>query len=127
VARVVSLQNTNPFAKAGIMIRESLAANAANIILDVKPNGEIEFMVRPSTGASTQFISGAKVSTPVWLKLTIENATTVTAWVGAEVNQWVPIGSATIAVGSWSSPLAGLVVTSHDPSQLNIAVFDRTP
>ena len=127
IARVVSLQDTSPFAKAGIMIRESLAANAAHVLLDVKPTGEIEFMVRPSTGAPTQFISTATVSTPVWFKLTVDNATTVTAWIGADVNQWVPIGFATVPIGSWSSPIAGLVVTSHDPSQLNIAVFDRTP
>jgi len=127
VARVVSLQDTSPFAKAGIMIRESLAANAAHVLLDMKPTGEVEFMVRAGTGAPTQFISTATVSTPVWLKLTIDNATTVTAWVGAEVNQWVPIGTATLPIGSWSSPLVGLAVTSHDRSQLNIAVFDRTP
>jgi hypothetical protein len=108
------------------MIRESLAADAANIILDVKPTGEIEFMVRPSTGTPTQFISGAQVSTPVWLRLTMDDATTVTAWISPGINnQWVPIGSVTVPVGTWSSPLAGLAVTSHDPSHLNIAVFDR--
>jgi hypothetical protein len=129
-ARLVSLQNTNPFAKAGIMIRESLSVDAAHILLDVKPTGEIEFMVRPSAGAPTQFISTATVSTPVYLRLTIDDATTVTAWIGTtpnDPNQLVPIGSATVPVGSWASPLAGLAVTSHDPSQLNIAVFDHTP
>jgi len=125
LARVVSLQDTNPFAKAGIMFRESLAADAANILLDVKPNGEIEFMVRPSTGAATQFISGTTASTPVYLELTIDNATTVTAWVGTDINHMVAIGSATVPIGSWSSPLVGLAVTSHDPWHLNIAVFDN--
>ena len=127
VARVVSLQDTSPFAKAGIMLRESLAPDAAFVILDVKPNGGIEFMVRPGTGAATQFLATATVTTPVWLKLTVDNATTVTAWIGEEVNTWVPIGSATLPVGSWASPLAGLAVTSHDTSRLNLAVFDRTP
>jgi len=127
VARVVSLQNTSPFAKAGIMLRESLAAESAFVILDVKPNGGIEFMVRPGTGADTQFLATAAATTPVWLKLTVDNATTVTAWIGEEVNTWVAIGSATLPIGSWAAPLAGLAVTSHDISQLNIAVFDRTP
>jgi hypothetical protein len=129
VARVVSLQETSPFAKAGIMIRESLAVDAAHILLDVKPTGDIEFMVRSSTGAPTQFISTTHVSPPVWLKLTIDNMTTATAWIGItpDGSQMVPIGSATVPVGSWASPLAGLAVTSHDPSQLNIAVFDHTP
>jgi regulation of enolase protein 1 (concanavalin A-like superfamily) len=127
VARVVSVENTNPFAKAGIMIRESLAPDSAHVILDVRPTGDIEFMMRPSTGAETQFITGTTATTPVWLKLTRDNATTVTAWVGQEVNVWVAIGSATLPVGSWASPLVGLAVTSHDTSRLNTSVFDRTP
>ena len=47
IARVVSLQNTGTYAKAGIMLRESAAAGAAHVILDVRPNGAIEFMSRP--------------------------------------------------------------------------------
>src|SRR5207245_4829183 len=46
VARVVSLANTQPFAKAGVMIRESAAANAAHVVLDVRPTGGVEFMTR---------------------------------------------------------------------------------
>src|SRR5262249_59990003 len=37
VARVLSLSNTHPKAKAGVMLRESDAPDAANVILDVKP------------------------------------------------------------------------------------------
>ena len=39
IARVAALQNTNTFAKAGIMLRQSAAADAAHIVLDVRPNG----------------------------------------------------------------------------------------
>ena len=60
------------------------------MILDVKPNGGIEFMVRPGTGAATQFLATATVTTPVWLKLTVDNATTVTAWIGEEVDAGCP-------------------------------------
>src|SRR6266851_883206 len=38
LARVDDLQNTNPFAKAGVMLRASLYPSAATVILDAKPN-----------------------------------------------------------------------------------------
>src|SRR5882672_850952 len=50
VVRVSSLQNTNTFAKAGVMLRATTAADSAYVILDVRPNGSIEFMTRPTTG-----------------------------------------------------------------------------
>lgn len=127
LARVVSVENTDPFAKAGIMIRESLAANAAHVILDLRPTGEIEFMMRSSTGAETQFLAGGTATAPVFFKLTVDNPTTVTGWRSADGNSWTPIGTATVPVGSWTSARAGLIVTSHDRSRLNTSVFDRTP
>src|SRR6185295_13358967 len=42
-ARVDDLRNTSPFAKAGVMVRSSTQANAATAILDVKPDGFVEF------------------------------------------------------------------------------------
>jgi hypothetical protein len=36
-ARVSDLQNTNPFAKVGVMVRAGLGPDAATVILDVRP------------------------------------------------------------------------------------------
>ena len=56
-ARVSDLQNTNPFAKVGVMVRAGLGPDAATVILDVRPGtsttaefGGLEFMVRSQTG-----------------------------------------------------------------------------
>ena len=54
--RVVSEQNTNVFAKAGLAIGGligNISGDAARVILDVKPDGGIEFMARSSDGGST--------------------------------------------------------------------------
>src|SRR5215471_10613824 len=37
---------THPFAKAGVMIRQTLDPSSPEVIVDVKPNGGIEFMTR---------------------------------------------------------------------------------
>src|SRR3954466_9140008 len=70
VARVVSVQNTHTYAKAGIMLRETLSAASQHVMLDVRPGGGIEFMTRPASAAQTQFLNGATQPAPAWLKLT---------------------------------------------------------
>jgi hypothetical protein len=56
IARVTSVQDTNPYAKAGIMIRASTDPSAASVVLDVLPDGSIEFMMRDAAGDSTAFL-----------------------------------------------------------------------
>ena len=56
------------------MIRDSAAPSAAHVILDVRPTGDIEFMTRASTGASTTYAGGTNLPLPAWLKLVRSNA-----------------------------------------------------
>ncbi|HUK33045.1 MAG TPA: hypothetical protein VLV86_03980 [Vicinamibacterales bacterium] len=122
IARVASMQNTNTYAKAGVMLRDSTAANASHVILDVRPTGDIEFMTRSVTGGSTTWLSGAVNVAPVWLKLT-RVSTTVTAYFSSDGASWTQVGTTTLTFGA--SPLAALIVTSHDVTQLNAATFDN--
>ena len=122
VARVLSLTNTNTFAKAGVMIRESTAAGAAHVLLNVRPNGDIEFVTRPATGAQTTWLAGAVQQPPAWLKLS-RAGSVVTGSVSADGSSWTVIGSTRLAVGA--NVLAGLAVTSHDTGVLNTATFDQ--
>src|SRR5437763_4733478 len=106
---LTGIQNTNTYAKAGIMIRESSAANAAHVILDVRPTGDYEFMIRPSTGAATTYLGTANHTPPAWVRL-MRSGTTVTAAASPDGSNWSTIGSATLNISS--SALVGLVVCS---------------
>ena len=64
MSRVLSLDAANSFAKAGLMFRAGTAANAATVILDTRPDGNIEFMARLCTGCAMQFLGTAKVTLP---------------------------------------------------------------
>jgi regulation of enolase protein 1 (concanavalin A-like superfamily) len=121
VARVVSLQNTSANAKAGLMFRSSLAPAAANVIIDVQPGGSIEFMSRSTDGGSTAWIAGATDPAPAWLKL-VRSGSTVTGFASSDGVTWTTVGSASVTLGSSAS--VGLVVTSHNTSQLNTSTFD---
>ena len=61
VARVVSEQNTDTFAKAGLVMGD-LTASGRRVILDVKPDGNLEFMARTSSGTPRAFIAGANAA-----------------------------------------------------------------
>jgi regulation of enolase protein 1 (concanavalin A-like superfamily) len=118
-ARVVRLDNTDTFAKAGIMLRGSLSRSAADVVLNVRPNGSVEFMSRPVSGAPTTFIASAGQTPPAWLRLT-RAGTTVSADVSANGTSWTRIGTVNVS----GMQLAGLFVTSRNLAVRNTAVFD---
>jgi phosphatidylserine/phosphatidylglycerophosphate/cardiolipin synthase-like enzyme/regulation of enolase protein 1 (concanavalin A-like superfamily) len=122
VARVNAMQNTSVYAKAGVMLRQSTSAGSAHVILDMTPNGGVEFMTRSTSGGQTAFIAGASRSFPSWLKLTRAGGT-VTGYVSSDGSSWSLVGSTSTSISS--SATIGLVVTSHDPSVLNTATFDN--
>jgi len=119
-ACVRDLQNTNPFAKAGVMVRARLNPNAATAILDVKPDGGVEFMIRQHDGGAMQYIEGRAASFPVCVSL---------AWDEVQFQ-----GTVSSTAGTWTTSSViielpatsegGLAVTSHDDSQLAVAHFD---
>jgi hypothetical protein len=117
-AAVFELRATDdPFAKAGLMIRQSLDPASAHVIVDVKPDGGIEFMSRSSAGGETTFLAGRQTQrTYVAFKL-MRSGGLVTAEVctrtGCEVLGSIP----------WLSgpALIGFAVTSHDPTRLALS------
>jgi hypothetical protein len=121
-ARVVTLQNTNTFAKAGVMLRTSAAANAAHVLLDVRPTGDIEFVTRPTNGAQTTYLAGAVQPAPAWLKLA-RTGSTVAGYVSSDGVSWRLVGSTSSSIAS--SALIGLAVSSHNVSALNTSTFDN--
>ena len=119
IARLDQEQNTSPYTKAGLMLRQSLDADSAHVILDRKPDGVYEFMTRSATGAQTTFLASAS-GTLSFMRLS-RTGNTVTASISVDGTAWSLVGSTTFVDGP---VLAGLAVTSHDNSALNVGVFD---
>ena len=122
--RVVSLENTNPFAKAGLMIRDSLEPGAPSVILDAKPSGEVEFMARLCYGCETTYISGTAITFPAYLRLT-RSGDTFIADVSQDLSAFTRVGTVDVKMNIMTSPpYAGFAVTSHDANRTTTAVFD---
>jgi len=70
VARVDSLVMTNGWAKAGVMIRESLASNAKHAAVVMTPSNGVSFPYRPYTNDVSYQTNVAGLRTPYWVRLT---------------------------------------------------------
>jgi len=125
IARVTSEQAANTFAKAGVVLAGTFDnPSSAAVILDVRPNGVIEFMARPTDGASMMFVAGSAASFPVWLKLK-RSGDQFTGFVSSEGHNWQVVGMTTVVMRHDVSIVAGLAVTSHDTGALNTSTFDH--
>jgi len=122
VARVTGLQNTDPWAKAGLMFRESLNPNAANALVMATPGHGTGFQWRTATGGGSSYVPGPFFTAPVWLKLK-RQGDVVTASASLDGTTWTTIGSQTVPI---VEPMfLGLAVTSHNNGVLNTATFDN--
>ena len=122
IARLVSLQNTNAWAKAGVMIRESTASNAAHAFMALTPGNGARFQRRQTTGTYSLDTPGPAVSAPYWVKL-VRTGNTFTGSVSTDGVNWTVIASDTVTMSA--NALIGLAVTSHNNGVLTTAVFDN--
>ena len=104
------------------MIRESLTAGAAHVVLGVKPGGGSEFMKRSATGGTTAYLAGGTANVPVWLKL-VRVGSTVTGYSSIDGMTWTQVGTTTVSIGT--NVYAGVVVCSHSTAALNTSTFDN--
>ncbi len=127
VARVNSVQNTNEWAKAGVMFRNGTAANAAFAMLIMRPDRQVAFQWRTGAGKSASWTGALAGGTSAikWVKLT-RSGNVIRAYYSTAASyptsaQWVQVGNGVTV--NMSSPRAGLAVTSHNNPTLAQAVF----
>src|SRR5262249_24331988 len=122
-ARVVTQQNTNVWAKAGVMLRETTAANPAYAFVMVTPGKGVAMQYRPSTGASAVYLAQtAGPIAPYWVRL-VRSGSTFTGYTSSDGVTWTQIGTASITMTS--AITSGLAVCSHDNTQLNTSTLDN--
>jgi endoglucanase Acf2/uncharacterized protein YjdB len=121
-ARVASLGNTDGWAKAGVMVRETTAANARHAFTGVTSANGLAFQRRITAGAESTHTAGPAGAAPYWVRLT-RVGNVFTSFVSTNGTTWTQVGSETIAMASQTQ--VGLAVTSHNDAALNTATFDN--
>ncbi len=120
IARVVSVQNTNAWAKAGVMIRETLAAGSREASVVVTPTNGMVFIRRTTAnGSSTGNFTGG--AAPYWVKL-VRSGNTFTGYRSADGVTWSSVGSTSVTMAA--SVYIGLLVCSKATTS-NTSVFDN--
>jgi hypothetical protein len=133
IARVDSVSNTNPWAKAGVMIRQSLDPNSKNGFMCITPEMGAAFQYRVDDGGvSTSYdyqMAGyefmADISAPYWVKLEIyTDYGYLWAYYSANGTDWNPVYSDSPVFAAL--PIyVGLAVTAHNAAATCTAEFSN--
>lgn len=123
VSQVPTEEPVNAWTKAGVMMRESLAANARHAFMFVTPGKGLAFQRRTYTGGDSTHTTGGAGTAPSWVKLTREGSV-FSAFRSADGSNWSLVGSDTIAMGS--TIYVGVAVSSHVAGTLATATFTET-
>ena len=120
-ARVNSVQNTNGWAKAGVMVRESLTPGSKHATTVVTPLNGVSFQWRVATnGTSTSATTGG-ITAPRWVRM-VRQGNTFTSYQSANGTSWTQLGTP-LTMTMNSQVYVGLAVTSHNNGTLCEAVF----
>jgi glucose/arabinose dehydrogenase/regulation of enolase protein 1 (concanavalin A-like superfamily) len=119
-ARVSGIQNTDPWAKAGVMIRETLAANSIHAMMVWTSGNGFAFQRRSTTGGGSLHTAGSAAGASHWVRL-VRSGNNFSAYQSADGTNWTLVGTATLTMAS--NVYIGLAVTSHNNTVLNTSTF----
>ena len=127
VARVVSMDNSDPWNKFGLMFRESLDAGSRNVFVALTSSNGIAFQSRAQTNGTTTTVNeGAGVITqPYWIKL-VKKGSVYDAFISPDGDTWSQLGEdIDLGFGNGVPIYAGLALTSHFNGIVSVAKADN--
>ncbi|MHC4499047.1 MAG: hypothetical protein ACYS21_08060, partial [Planctomycetota bacterium] len=124
IAKVESVENTHPWAKAGVMIRDTLDADSAHAMVAITPGNGVWFGRRTATGNDTDTDELDGITASYWVRLVRTPGGAFRAYYSVDGNTWDQLGSLT-SVGMGLPMYVGLAVTSHEAGVACEAVFSN--
>jgi Putative Ig domain/GxGYxYP putative glycoside hydrolase C-terminal domain len=121
VAQVTSQQNTDPSAKAGVVLRAGTLAGAGYAGVFATPGSGVVFQWRTAANGPTSNVAVAGLSAPVWVKL-VRVGNSFSGFYSTDGNTWTQVGSSqtlTMPTGVY----AGLGVSAHNVASVSTATF----
>ncbi|MBL7184880.1 MAG: LamG domain-containing protein [Phycisphaerae bacterium] len=131
--KVESLTDTHAWARAGVMIRETLDPDSPHAMVVVTPTGRVAFEFRATAGQdshSTHTGTGT-ITGPHWIRLNRSASNVFTGEHSFDGVNWVPVESPDPADPSgWTitmsqSAYVGLVISAHDAEATSEATFSN--
>jgi len=126
VARIESIENTHEWAKAGVMIRQSLDEISKNAFVYVTPSNGIAFQTRAEWRQSSVAMNQTEITAPLWLKLERDVAGNFTASYSVNGTAWQTVHNAVpMNISMSSNVYIGLALTAHNSDAISQAVFSN--
>jgi outer membrane protein assembly factor BamB len=122
-AHVVSQQNTDGWAKAGVMLRQSTDPGSAYYSAFVTPSNGINVQYRAAQGAASAQLVALAGTAPAYLRVA-RSGTTYTTYTSSDGTTWTAVAGSGITLNLNGPISAGLAVTSHNPAALCTVTFD---
>jgi hypothetical protein len=122
-AQVTSQLDTDPWAKAGVMIRQTTNAGSIYAAVLVTPGNGITFQWRSTTGGSASSVTQGGLAAPYWVELT-STSNSFAAYYSSDGMSWTQLGS-TQSISMATNATIGLAVCSHNNSLLSTAAIDN--
>jgi len=131
VAKVLSVDNTDPWAKAGVMIRETLDPGSKFAAVYLTPGNGCRFQARMTTSgdatSDTSVVSTEQtaITVPYWVKLERDIGGNFRAYYSANGSAWTPMTWNPQYITMGSNVYVGLALTSHNNSVTCEAKFSN--
>jgi alpha-galactosidase len=123
-ARIISQTNTDPWAKTGLMFRESTAPQSVFVMLCATPGNGISLQWRETNGGTCAKKDLGAVSLPVYLKLS-KRGSKFFAYRSMDGKQWDTVGDLPLNNVCTEKYLSGMEVAAHNINMLNLSKFDK--
>ena len=124
VAKVESVDNTNDWAKAGVMIRETLNADSKHAMMIVSATAGVSFQRRPETGGASAADTTANLAAPYWVRIERDLSGNFSAYSSADGVSWQKAGLSE-PIQMATNVYIGLAVTSHNADLTCQGVFSN--
>ena len=123
-ARIISQTNPDPWAKTGLMFRETIDPKSKFIMLCMTPGNGISMQWRESTGKGCNKKDFTAIDLPAYFKLSRQGLT-FKAYKSIDGIQRDFLGEVAFSESFAEKYLIGLEVVSHSTHMMNISKFDQ--
>jgi hypothetical protein len=123
IAKIESVANTDGWAKAGVMIRDTLEADSSHAMVAVTPGNGVWFGRRETAGGISVSTKEAGITAPQWVKLERTIGGLVRAYYSADGSTWTQLDIASVMMDM--PAYIGLALTSHNADATCEAVFSN--
>ena len=131
VAQVLGVDNTDPWAKAGVMFRETLEPGSKFAAVYITPGNGCRFQARVDTDAAatsdTSVVTSQQtaITAPYWIKLERDFAGNFRGYYSSNGSTWQTMSWNPQNISMSSNIYIGLVVTSHNAAATCEAIFSN--